>query len=911
MTKIRVSQIAKEMGIKVLEAIAQLKALGVEARSGSSTVERDLLPRLRGLQGARSAPTAAPAPAKRVTSGGRTTTARGTAAKPARSAKAKTTPARKKTTVASQATTAPQARKAAGAVSRPSPGTVAQPSQAKTRSAATKARPAVSAPAGARRPGAPARPAPPRTVSAPAAAQRTARPATPARPAAATPPQQPLRRPVVPAGKTALIGARPGAAVPPPAGGAGLPAGGLRPAAPTGARPGLVPPRPQRPLIGPGGTPSVLRPGVRQPVPPAAARRSPSVSTTVRPPAGAQPTPGPVVSRPRPAALRTRPAAPAGVPRPAAPPPPPLPEVFQEIAITEGVTVKELSEKMNRKAKDIITRLLGKGILATMNQPLDTQRSIELCREFGFEAKVVSFEEEAAIEHAEELKPADLKTRDPVVTIMGHVDHGKTSLLDTIRESNIVASEAGGITQHIGAYHIRRKNRGITFIDTPGHEAFTLMRARGARVTDIVVLVVAADDGVMPQTVEAIDHARAAGAPLVVAINKIDKPNANLDRVKKQLSDHGLLVEDWGGKVVCVPVSAKQKTGIDDLLEMVLLVADLADLKVSPTGHAAGTILESRLHKARGPMATVLVQRGTLQVGDPFIAGAVHGKVRALFDDAGHRIREAGPSTPVEVLGLEGVPRAGDLFQVLEAEWRVRQIGAFRQQKLRQEAMAKTSRLTLDQLHQQIKEGMVKELPLVVKADVQGSVEALTKTLQGLPSDRVKTRVIHAGSGAITETDVLLASASNAIIIGYNVRPERGAQELAEKEKVDTRLHSVIYDITREIKSAMMGLLEPESKEVYLGRAEVRKTFKVPKIGVIAGCMVADGRILRGADVRLLRDNVVVISTRVGSLKRLKDDVSEVRAGYECGIGLANFNDIKIGDVIEGYRIEKIAAKSL
>jgi translation initiation factor IF-2 len=585
--------------------------------------------------------------------------------------------------------------------------------------------------------------------------------------------------------------------------------------------------------------------------------------------------------------------------------------VFKEITITEGVTVKELSEKMNRKAKDIITKLLGKGILSTINQPLDTQRATELCREFGFEAQVVSYEEEARLEQAEESKPGDLKPRHPVVTIMGHVDHGKTSLLDTIRESNIVAREAGGITQHIGAYHIRRKNRGITFIDTPGHEAFTLMRARGARATDIVVLVVAADDGVMPQTLEAIDHARAAGVPLVVAINKIDKPNANADRVKKQLSDRGLLVEDWGGDVVSVPVSAKQKTGIDEMLEMILLVADMADLKTDPTGHAAGTVLESRLDKARGPVATILVQRGTLKVGDPFIAGAVHGKVRAMFDDTGHRVREAGPSIPVEVLGLEGVPRAGDLFQVLGEEWRVRQIGAFRQQKLRQEAMARTSRLTLDHLHQQISEGIVKELPLVVKADVQGSVEALTKTLLDLPSDRVKTRVIHAGSGAITETDILLASASNAIVIGYNVRPERGAQELAEKEKVDIRLHSVIYDITNEIKSAMMGLLEPEAKEVYLGRAEVRQTFKVPKVGVIAGCMVSDGRMLRGADARLLRDNVVVNTTKVSSLKRFKEDASEVKAGYECGIGLANFNDIKNGDVIELFRIEKVAAKNL
>ena len=596
---------------------------------------------------------------------------------------------------------------------------------------------------------------------------------------------------------------------------------------------------------------------------------------------------------------------------PVAPAPPPVPLVFTEINISEGVTVKELAEKMGRKAKDIITRLLARGIMATMNQPLDTKMAQEVCRELGFDAKVVSFEEEVATEEAKESLPADLRGRDPVVTIMGHVDHGKTSLLDAVRSSNIVAGEAGGITQHIGAYHIRHNKRGITFIDTPGHEAFTMMRARGARVTDIVVLVVAADDGIMPQTNEAIDHARAAGVPLVVAINKVDKPGANLDRVKKQLADRDLLTEDWGGKTVAVPISAKQKTGIDELLEMILLVADLGDLKADPKTFAAGTILESRLDKSRGAVATALVQRGTLRIGDPFIAGAVHGKVRALYDDRGHRVKEAGPSIPVEVLGLEGVPKAGDPFQVLEEEWRVRQIGAFRQQKLRQEAMAKSSRLTLDHLYQQITEGNVRELPLVVKADVQGSVEALTKTLNDLPSDKVKTRVIHAGSGAITETDVLLASASNAIIIGYNVRPDRSAQELADKEKVDLRLHSVIYDITNEIKNAMVGLLEPESKEVYLGRAEVRQLFKVPKVGTVAGCSVIDGKIARNADVRLLRDNVVVFTGRILSLKRFKDDASEVAKGYECGIGLANFNDVKTGDVIEAFRVEKVAVKSL
>ncbi|MEE9292441.1 MAG: translation initiation factor IF-2 [Acidobacteriota bacterium] len=588
-----------------------------------------------------------------------------------------------------------------------------------------------------------------------------------------------------------------------------------------------------------------------------------------------------------------------------------LPEEFKKITITEGVTVKELSEKMELKAKDIIARLMLKGFLATINKSLDVEAATELCREFGYEATVMSFEEEVAQEEAVESVPANLRKRDPVVTIMGHVDHGKTSLLDAIRSSKITESEKGGITQHIGAYHIQFKNRGIAFIDTPGHEAFTKMRARGARVTDIVVLVVAADDGVMPQTVEAIDHARAAGVPIVVAINKVDKPNSDLDRVKKQLSERDLLVEDWGGQTVAVPISAKQKTGINELLDMLLLVADMGEHKADPSCLASGTVLESKLDRARGSVATILVQRGTLKVGAPFIAGAVHGKVRAMFDDQGHKMKEAGPSIPVEVIGLDGIPKAGDLFQVLEAEWKVRQIGAFRQQKLRRELLAKSSRRTLDHLHLDIKEGSIKELPLVVKADVQGSVEAVSKTLTDLPSDKVKLKVIHSGVGAVTETDVLLASASNAIIVAYNVRPERSAQELADKEKVDIRLHSVIYDITDEITKAMVGLLEPESKEVYLGRAEVRQVFKVPKIGAVAGCHVSDGVMKRSAETRLLRDNVVVYTGKVDSLRRFKDDASEVKAGYECGIGLANFNDVKVGDVIEAFRIEKIAVKSL
>jgi translation initiation factor IF-2 len=605
----------------------------------------------------------------------------------------------------------------------------------------------------------------------------------------------------------------------------------------------------------------------------------------------------PAISRPAPAVV---------VPKPPAPPAPP-----KDVVLTEGVTVKELSEKTEIKSKDLIKKLLDRGILATINQPLEIEVAKQLCREFGYEASIISFEEDAIREQVTSAPTGNVRARDPVVTIMGHVDHGKTSLLDAVRESKITEQEHGGITQHIGAYHVQVKGRGITFIDTPGHEAFTLMRSRGARVTDVVVLVVAADDGVMPQTIEAIDHARAAGVPLVVAINKIDKPGANLDRVKKALADQNLLVEDWGGDVVSVAISAKQRLHIDDLLDMILLVADLNDLKADPDLSATGTILEARLDRNRGAVATVLVQNGTLHVGDAFIAGAVSGKVRAMLDDRGRKLRQASPSIPAEVLGLQGVPLAGDRFQVIEDEFKARQIGTFRQSKLRQEALAKSSRLSLEHLFQQIKEGAIKELPIVLKADVQGSVEVLAKSLKDLSTDQVKLRLIHTGTGAITETDVLLASASNAIVVGFNVRPDRSAAELAEKEKVDVRFHTVIYEVHDEIKNAMVGLLEPKMSEQYLGRAEIRNTFKIPKVGTIAGSYVVDGRMIRGSQVRLLRNNVIVHQGRMSSLKRFKEDVSEVKAGYECGIGLERFNDVKIGDLIEAFKIEKIYQKTL
>jgi translation initiation factor IF-2 len=498
-----------------------------------------------------------------------------------------------------------------------------------------------------------------------------------------------------------------------------------------------------------------------------------------------------------------------------------------------------------------------------------------------------------------------------VVTVMGHVDHGKTSLLDAIREARVAEREAGGITQHIGAYHVTINARDIVFLDTPGHEAFTLMRARGAKVTDIVILVVAADDGVMPQTREAIDHARAANVPIIVAINKIDKPNSSPERVKRELTELNLMPEEWGGSTVTVEVSAKKKQNIELLLEMILLVSDIGELKANPKRNASGTVLEAKLDKGRGPVATILVQDGTLHVGDTFIAGPIVGRVRALIDDRGRPTKQAPPSTPVEVLGLTGLPQPGDAFQALADAAKARQIATFRQEQAKTRALgAKGGRLTLESLQAQIAEGGMKELPIIIKADVQGSAEVLADTLTKLSDEKVKIRIIHAGVGAVNESDVLLASASNAIVIGFNVRPDRNAQEIADRERVDIRQHSVIYNVTDEMKKAMTGLLEPTFKEVRLGAAEVRETFKVPKFGTIAGCMVTEGRITRAGDTqaRLVRDHVVVHEGKIGSLRRFKDDVSEVKSGFECGIGFERFNDIKVGDVIEVFAMERVAA---
>jgi translation initiation factor IF-2 len=501
--------------------------------------------------------------------------------------------------------------------------------------------------------------------------------------------------------------------------------------------------------------------------------------------------------------------------------------------------------------------------------------------------------------------------RPPVVTIMGHVDHGKTSLLDAIREANVAGREAGGITQHIGAYHVEKNGRKIVFIDTPGHEAFTRMRSRGAKVTDIVVLVVAADDGVMPQTIEAIDHAKAAGVPLIVAINKIDKPDAQPDRIKQQLADRGLLAEDWGGDVVMVPVSARAKTNLDLLLEMILLVADMQDLKANPARPAMGTVLEAQLDRGRGPVATVLVRNGTLKVGDYFICGSVFGRVRAMFDDRREQIREVLPSMPAEVIGLESMPEVGDTLQVVTDTAKAKQIVIYRESKAREQAMSKTNRITLDQLHDQLREGEVKDLNIILKTDVGGTAEVLSDTLQKLSNDKVKIRVLRSDVGAISESDVLLASASNAIIVGFNVRPDRAAQAVAEQEKVDIRLHTIIYELMDEIKKAMTGMLDPVFKEVYKGRAQVREVFRISKVGTVAGCVVDDGSITRSSDVRLLRDNIVIHTGKIDSLKRFKNDASEVKQGFECGISLVNYNDVKQGDVIEAFVTERVAHEAL
>jgi translation initiation factor IF-2 len=578
------------------------------------------------------------------------------------------------------------------------------------------------------------------------------------------------------------------------------------------------------------------------------------------------------------------------------------------VYLSEAVTVRELAEKLNVLVKDLMAYLISKKILVTANEALPQELAEKICEDLGVEAMVVTFEEEIDLQQEGAAEAgAKPETRPPVVTVMGHVDHGKTSLLDAIRSTRVAAGEVGGITQHIGASKIVHNNKPIVFIDTPGHEAFTQMRARGAKVTDLVVLVVAADDGVMPQTVEAINHARAAHVPLIVAINKIDKSNANPERVKKDLAQEGVLLEGWGGEVPVVQVSATKRQGIEDLLEVILLVAEMADLKAAPDGTARGTVLEARKERGRGVVASVLVQQGILKQGDHFFAGNTYGRVRAMLDTNRKPVRQARPSDAVEIMGLDDIPDAGDTFQVVEDEARAREVAGHRQAKQREEQMAGSRKVSLEGLMDKIQSEEVRALNVVLKADVQGSVEVLRETLAKLSTEQVAINVIHASAGAINANDILLASASQAIVIGFNVRPERSAKELAEREKVDVRLYSVIYHLMEELQKAMTGLLRPTFKEEELGRAEVREVFKVSKVGTVAGCLVVEGNILRTAKARLLRDNVVVWEGSLASLRRFKDDVAEVKNGFECGIGLDRFQDIKLGDVIEAYRTVEVA----
>lgn len=586
-------------------------------------------------------------------------------------------------------------------------------------------------------------------------------------------------------------------------------------------------------------------------------------------------------------------------------------EAVEAVEIETPITVKEFAEKIDKQANNIIVELMNLGVMANVNQNLDQDTLELLAAELDIKIKIKSEEEEIKsmrIGPEIEDKEEDLEARPPIVTVMGHVDHGKTTLLDVIRKSRVAVagSEAGGITQHIGAYQAEIDDKKITFIDTPGHEAFTAMRARGAQLTDIAILVVAADDGIMPQTEEAINHAKAAGIPIIVAINKIDKANAQPERVKQELTEYGLVPEDWGGNTICVNVSALQETNIDELLEMIILVSEMEELKANPTRLAEGVVIEAELDKGRGPVATVLVKNGTLRVGETLLAGLTCGRVRAMFDEFGENIEAAGPSTAVEVLGLNDVPNAGDFVQVLEDEKKAKNVAADRQAEKRQQEIQQDAKVSLEDLYKQIQEGEVKELNIIIKADVQGSIEALRASLLRLGTDEVTVNVIHTGVGGVNETDVNLASASNAIIIGFNVRPDNNALKVAEKEQVDIRTYRVIYKALEDIKDAMAGLLDPELKEEVTGRAEVRATFKVPDVGIIAGSYITDGHVNRNYDARLIRDGVVIHEGTISSLKRFENDVREVKEGYECGIGIENYNDIKEGDIIEFYTYREI-----
>jgi translation initiation factor IF-2 len=935
MSKIRINDLARELEVKSKTILDVLPEIGVtEKKTHSSSLEEHEAEKVRAHLRGGSEPAVTSKPARPSRDGDEIKTKIDLShiSKPgdvlkaiiSKQQPAPTAPPRPAPPAVETKSAAP-ASPAAKAPAPPPPAAV----QSKLVVPATGPRPTFTVPAPPSAPQVPAAStsAPPRPAapSAPPATPIAAAPPQPQAPAASRPtaparPQAPPPRMIVP-----QTGPRPVYKAP------------IRPATSSGpgARPAPgrpVPGQPifQRPRPGAPSQRPTLRPGERRPMHPT--RQSPAGARPLGVGPGLPP-PGPARPGSRPGAPSRRPGQryiPRGVkegPMKGFVPPPrltvsnePLP-ITRSITITEGISVKDLAEKLGIRAKDLIARLLARGVFATINQTLDAELASEMARFFGADTNVISFEEQAqkdVVESAagEEGAAAEGVPRPPVVTIMGHVDHGKTTLLDAIRSTNVAGGEAGGITQHIGAYEVTildnqspAYGRQIVFLDTPGHEAFTRMRSRGAKATDIVVLVVAADDGVMPQTLEAIDHAHAAEVPIIVAVNKIDKPDALPDRVKKQLADRGLMPEDWGGTTVFVDVSAKQKTNLNLLMEMICLVADLQELKANPDRPATGVVLEAKLDRGRGPVATVLVQNGTLRTGDNFVVGNVYGKVRAMFDDRGGQLEQAPPSTPVEILGMEGLPQAGDQFVVVADRDKARGISDYREQKAREATLAKSSRVSLEGLAEQMKTVGTKELNIILKGDVQGSVEVLSDLLGKLSNDKVRLKVLRTGVGAITESDVLLASASNAIIIGFNVRPERKAQELAEQEKVDIRLHSIIYELQDEIKRAMTGLLEPTIKETYQGRAEVLETFRIPKVGTVAGCRVTDGLIKRDSEVRLLRDNVVVFKGKVGSLRRFKDDASEVRNGMECGISIANYGDVKVGDVIEAFVTERIAAE--
>ncbi|MDA1306368.1 MAG: translation initiation factor IF-2 [Acidobacteria bacterium] len=932
MATVRIYKVAELLGISSQEAMSLLKSeTGIEVKSASSSVE-EIVARQFVERQARQRDIALPpptalfadtAPAKKGGSGGKgAKVAEPPKAAPAlrprlvKTIKPIATPGSEDPTE----TTDAEEPAAADTAAQAPPAAAPEVPAAETPVAATPAPVAASAPA-AQAPETPAAAAPPaaekpRVAKAPAAAKTTTPEAPPAAPAA--PVFSPVTKPIV----------RPGRMVPPsrrlrvedPATGE---APAARPAPTRVVRPQVSAPAPTRPAspgteVRPGltGRPIPLTPrpplGGPRPLPSQPVRPGQPGSMPGRPPFG-QYRPGqsnyrPAYSGPRSRGGRRddRPSA-----APVAPVAMELPPITKLITLAEGMTVKDLADKLELKAKDVMKKLMDRRMMMTINSTLDADTAQLIARDFGAEVLIRSFEEEVVDVETTASNPEDMVERAPVVTVMGHVDHGKTTLLDAIRKAKVAAGEAGGITQHIGAYSVDVNKRRVVFLDTPGHAAFTMMRARGAKVTDIVILVVAADDGVMPQTKEAIDHAKAANVPIIVAVNKIDVPGANPERVKRELSELGLQPEEWGGTTVMVEVSAKQQTNLDQLLEMILLVADIGTHKANPMRMAQGTVLESKLDKGRGPVATVLVQDGTIREGDLFIAGTVDGKVRALFDYLGRKIKLAGPSTPVEILGLSALPSPGDILQVVDDPLKARQIVTYRQTQAKAKALgARGSRMTLESMQQQMSEGNLKELAIIIKADVQGSSEVLADTLAKLTDERVKVRIIHSGVGAINESDVLLASASEAVIIGFNVKPDRNAVEVAEREEVEIRHHTVIYHVTDEIKKAMTGLLEPTLKEARIGVATVQATFSTPKAGTVAGCMVTEGKITRAGDAqaRLLRAGKVLWTGRISSLRRFKDDVGEVKSGSECGISLDKYNDIEVGDQIEVFHIQKIAA---